>query len=113
MENDTFKNYTIFSKFKAHLISNPVIEAMMYIPLNCAMVINIYKETYVTGKPVPRTQTELYTRMTRWLLSRYLNKIGDDRSGNLPDRLEDLDRDLYEQLMSIGELAYNGILNNL
>ena len=66
--------------------------------------------TYESGKPVPHTQTQLYTELTLCFLSRYLSSTGDPLASKLPDYLEDLphDSDLYQQLVKVGKLAFNG-----
>ena len=100
----------LYSDFKAYLTANPVVKGMMYNPLNCAIVVGIYQDTYESGKPVPHTQTQLYTELTLCLMSRYLNTTGDPLAMKLPDNLEDLPHDLYQQLVKVGELAFEGKL---
>ena len=99
-----------FTNFRQYLSANPVVKGMMYTPLNCAIVVGIYQDTCESGKPVPHTQTQLYTELTLCLLYRYLSTTGDPLASKLPDRLEDLphDSDLYQQLVKVGELAFNG-----
>ena len=101
-----------FTNFRQYLSANPVVKGMMYNPLNCAIVVGVYQDTYESGKPVPHTQTQLYTKLTRCLLRRYLNVRQHPLASKLPDNLEDLphDSDLYQQLMKVGELAFNGKL---
>ena len=84
----------------------------MYNPLNCAIVVGVYQDTYESGMPVPHTQTQLYTELTLFHLSRYLNTIGNPLARKLLDNLEDLphDSDLYQQLVKVGELTFNGTL---
>ena len=102
----------VFTDFRQYLSANSVVKGMMYNPLNCAIVVGVYQDTYESGKPVPHTQTQLYTELTLCLLSRYLNTTGDPLGSKLPDNLEDLphDSDLYQQLVKVGELAFSGIL---
>ena len=106
------KNSKILASFNTYLSANPVVKGMMYNPLNCAIVVGIYQDTYESGKPVPHTQTQLYTELTLCLLSRHLNATGNPLAGKLPDKLEDLphDSDLYQQLVKVGQLAFNGTL---
>ena len=100
----------ILASFSAYLSANPVVKGMMYNPLNCAIILEVYQATAESGRPIPHTQTQLYTEMTLWRLSRYLSETGNSLATNLPSRLEDLphDSDLYQQLVKVGELAYNG-----
>ena len=53
----------IFSLLKAHIFSNPVIDSFMYIPLNCAIVVQVYKEIKLYQKLMPQTMTQLYTTL--------------------------------------------------
>ena len=98
-----------FTNFRQYLSANPVVKGMMYNPLNCAIVVGVYQDTYESGKPVPHTQTQLYTELSLCLLSRYLNATGNQLATKLPDNFEDLphDSDLYQQLVKVGELAFN------
>ena len=97
--------------FMAYLSAYPVVKAMMYNPLNCAIVVEVYLETSESGKPIPHTQTQLYTELTLCLLSRHLSAVGDPLARKLPDRLEDIryhDSGLYQQLKELGKLAFEG-----
>ena len=101
-----------FTNFRQYLSANPVVKGMMYNPLNCAIVVGVYQDTYESGKPVPHTQTQLYAKLTRCLLRRYLKEKEYSLASTLPDNLGDLphDSDIYQQLMKVGELAFNGTL---
>lgn len=101
---------SLFTKFTKYLSTNPVVELIMHNPLNCAIVVNMYKRTFQTHKPIPHTQTELYTELSRCLLSSYLSGIDDPLANNLQDRLENLPPHLYQQVFIISELAYNGVV---
>ena len=87
-------------------------KGMTYNPVNCAMVVEVYRETSESGKPIPHTQTQLYTELTLCLLSRYMSATVDLMARKLPDRLEDRphDSDLYQQLVKVGRLALEGRL---
>ena len=39
--------------FTNYLTANPIVKGMMYNPLNCAIVVGVYQDTYESGKPVP------------------------------------------------------------
>ena len=102
----------VFTNFRQYLSANPVVKGMMYNPLNCTFVVGVYQDTYESGKLVPHTQTQLYTELTLCLLSRCLSAAGSPLAKKLPDNLEDLphDSDLYQQLVKVGKLAFNGKL---
>ena len=99
------------ASFKTYLSANPVVKAMMYNPLNSAIVVEVYREASELGKPIPHTQTQLYTGLTLWLLSRHLSAAGDSLASELPDRLEDIPRDnhsLYDRVASFCEWLFYG-----
>ena len=107
-----FGDTNLFNDFSAYLTANPIVKGMMYNTLISRIVVGGYEHAYKSGKPVPNTQTQLYTELTLCLLSRYLNATGNPLARKLPDNLEDLphDSDLYQQLVKLGELAFNGTL---
>ena len=100
----------ILASFNAYLSANPVVKGMMYNPLNCAIILEVYQATGESGRPIPHTQTQLYTEMTLWRLSRYLSEKRNPLAKKLPSTIEALshhDSQLYQQLKGVGKLAYN------
>ena len=84
---------------------------MMYNPLNCAIILEVYQATAESGRPIPHTQTQLYTEMILWRLSRYLSEKRNPLDKKLPSTLEAIshyDSQLYQQLKGVGKLAYEG-----
>ena len=49
---------------------NPAINSLMYIPLNAAIVVQIYSHTRKQGLPIPKTLTQLYTQLCLILVQR-------------------------------------------
>ena len=98
--------------FSVYLSANPNVKAIMYNPLNSAVILKMYKER--SERPIPHdlTLTQLYTELSRSLLSSYLNGIGDTRARKLPENLKEFPEDLYIQLLKISELAYNGTVTD-
>lgn len=107
VENAFASDFETLANFKNYLSVNPAVKGMMYNPLNCAIVVEVYRETSESGKPVPHTQTQLYTVLTECLLSRYLSATG---KSELSCSLSDLSHDskLYQQLVEVGRLAFEG-----
>ena len=59
-------------QFESYLELHPHIRALMYIPLNCSIVIDVYQSSKASGDSiVPTTQTELYRQNTLTILNRY------------------------------------------
>ena len=109
-----FGDTKLFTAFSTYLTAHPVVKGMMYNPLNCSIVVGVYQDTYESGKPVPHTQTQLYTELTLCLLLRYLKEKEHPLASKLPNHLEDLphDSDLYQQLVKLGKLAFESKLKN-
>ena len=89
----------------------------MYIPLNCAIVAQVYKNCMCGGgggdgrkELIPRTMTQLYTALCHSLLRRYLveNRIVN-RDYNMPQELNDLPLDVFKHLHTLSKIAFDGI----
>jgi len=93
--------------FLKYSFNNPTIKTMMYIPLVCAIVAQIYKQCGGARKLIPRTMTQLYTALCRSLLRWYLveNSLlnSDER---MPTDFRDLPQDVYECLCVLSKIAY-------
>ena len=51
---------------------NPAINSLMYIPLNAAIIVHIFKTSKRKSCPIPKTMTQVYTQLCLTLLQRYL-----------------------------------------
>ena len=92
---------------------NPAIRSLMCIPPNSAIVTNVYKANNTSGKPVPQTMTQLYTELCLVLIRRYLINKDDPSVDHLPSKLKDLPRHLYDLLLSLAQVAFNGVLDQV
>ena len=90
-----------------YLELNPHIHSMMYIPLNCAIILAVYRNSKKENSPIPTTTTELYSSLIRCLLLRHckgkITKLTDLRS--LPECIK-------SHFDNIARLAYKGICEN-
>ncbi|KAL5506229.1 hypothetical protein EMCRGX_G007828 [Ephydatia muelleri] len=67
-----FKNKIELKKqFQSYIEQRPHIHSLMYVPINCAIIAELFKEH--KGKP-PQTLTEIYTALTNTLLQRHEKK---------------------------------------
>ena len=66
-----FKNLQLKKSFNLYIKNRPHIHSMMYVPINCAIVVELFREH--KGKP-PQTLTEVYTALTNTLLQRHEQK---------------------------------------
>ena len=99
------------NKTMAYVEKYPQIKACMYIPLNTAIVVNVYQESKANRCILPRTLTELYLALTQTLLLRYL--YGHPEYGQEDWVVRDIKRDIPEEvftkLLNICHEAYKGI----
>ena len=63
----------LLPNFTDYYKSVPIVEGLMHVPLNAAIVAQLFKENYHQGMHFPLTMTELYNSLTCTLLRRYLN----------------------------------------
>ena len=93
----------------------PHIRSMMYNPLNAAIVVEVYKNSWKEESTIPKTMTELYSSFIRTLLLRYLREHPVHCNRKWTRRLRqfsDLPPDVYQQLCRVSRVAYEGISNN-
>ena len=88
---------------------NPAIRSMMYIPLNTAIVADVFLST---GEPLSHTMSELYVEMSLVILKRRLIEIGcHELADQLPNKLKDLPSDIRAHFLKLGEIAFAGVIN--
>ena len=85
--------------------NSPAINSLMYVPLNAAIVIEIFRDSK-PDKLLPHTLTELYTQLCLTILNRYL-KI--HYPSVIAEKFEDLPPDLYQQFLHLSEMAFEGV----
>ena len=98
-------------KFLAYISisNNPAINSLMYVPLNAAVIVQIYQDSYCRSNSaaLPHTLTELYTQLCLTVLRRYVK--ADNIS--TADTLQDLSMPLHKQLLQLCKIAFEGIKN--
>ena len=96
-------------RFRAYISAsnNPAINSLMYVPLNAAIVVEIFRDCK-SNKLLPHTLTELYTQLCLTILNRYL-KI--HYPSVIAEKFEDLPPDLYQQFLHLSEMAFEGVEN--
>ena len=101
---------SILKDFKAYISSHHFIFTLMYVPLHCALITDLYEQYWRKGKKqfAPKTLTQLYTCFICCLLGRYLE---DDPyySRMKIDDISDLPIDVYQDFMALAEIAAGGI----
>ena len=100
-------------KVMSYIRRYPQIKACMYIPLNSAIVVSVYKESKAGRCILPKTLTELYYTLIQILLLRYL--YGHSEYGKRKwkiQSLEGLPKEVHSKLLAISALAYSGICSD-
>ena len=100
----------------SYLERHPQIKCSMYIPLNTAIVVAVYKEGIKNGKDkLPNTVTELYSYCIKILISRHLNRDKSEKkeSGrDLPAINISVPLEVEQNFVSMCELAHKGIVGS-
>eukprot|EP00731_Ephydatia_muelleri_P004490 Em0002g666a len=111
-------NLQLKESFNLYIEQRPHIHSMMYVPINCAIVVELFREH--KGKP-PQTLTEVYTALTNTLLQRHEKKTKEKTSVDMTHTavtsskmtcFEGLSSTTLSQLQSVARLAYQGTLND-
>ena len=110
LESTTSNDPSLLASLKQYISCYPHINSLMFIPLNSAIVVQVYRNSKKDQTLVPKTMTELYSSLVRSLLLRYLF----DHSEHGKKRwkvhsISDLPQDVYQQLCKLGRIAYEGI----
>ena len=100
------------SDFKEYFSLNPHIHSMMHVPLNSAMMTQVYASCKPTGIVVPKTVSQLYSSLIRTLLFRHLKDRQEyrDTTTNIKS-FKDLPPAMYDQFHKICNIAYTGIIS--
>ena len=107
LSTDQVKND--ITKLRDHFQKYPAIESSCYIPLNAAILILVYLEHNCT---LPTTHYELLYQLLLCCIDREVKTRLPKQFLSTISSLDDLPRDLKEQLDSICILAYEGIMQN-
>eukprot|EP00731_Ephydatia_muelleri_P004597 Em0002g773a len=103
-----FKNNLELKKqFQLYIKPRPHIHSMMYVPLNCAIVAELFREH--KGKP-PQTLTEVYTALTNTLLQRHEQKTKEKTDDLVKKHYSDLVGTIQDPAGLAGSLYSRGII---
>ena len=105
---------SLLADLKKYISCYPHINSMMYIPLNSAIVVEVYRNSRKDDTLVPKTMTELYSSLVRSLLLRHLldHPVHSKKRRWRVRSFNDLPQDVYQQLCELGRIAYEGILHD-
>ena len=113
LESTTANDASLLVDLKKYISCYPHINSLMYIPLNSAIVVEVYRNSRKDKTLVPKTMTELYSSLVRSLLLRYLydHPVHGKKRRWRVRSFNDLPQDVYQQLCELGRIAYEGINN--
>ena len=105
---------SLLADLKKYISCYPHINSLMYIPLNSAIVVEVYRNSRKDKSLVPKTMTELYSSLVCSLLLRHLldHPVHGKKRRWRVRTFSDLPQDVYQQLCELGRIAYEGILHD-
>ena len=109
LESITANDPSLVAGLKNLISHYPYINSLMYSPLNCAIVVDVYQQDDYFDV---ETMTELYFSLIRSLLLRYLfdHPVHGEKKWRLLN-FSDLPSDVYKQLCEVSRMAYEGIFH--
>ena len=97
--------------FLKYMFLVPHIKSMMYIPLNCAIIAQVYYESQQSSHhlAIPRTRTQLYKALTHSLLVRHMQmrESNCEYSDMLPEGLNKEDMENFKVLTKFSFDSYH------
>ena len=113
LESTTANDPSLLVDLKKYISCYPHINSLMYIPLNSAIVVEVYRNSRKDETLVPKTMTELYSSLVRSLLLRHLldHPVHGKKRRWRVRSFNDLPQDVHQQLCELGRIAYEGINN--
>ena len=113
LKTTTSYDPSLLQGLQQYLTYYPHITPMLYIPLNCAIVVEVYRVHKSSKSLIPKTWTDLYSSLLRSLLLRYLDDHPAYRRQSWKSNsFRDLPADVFQQLCEVGRIAYEGILQD-
>ena len=104
------KEPEIQANFLKYMFLVPHIKSMMYIPLNCAIIAQVYSESQSSHHlAIPRTRTQLYKALAHSLLVRHMkmNEGNREYTSMLPEGLNKEDMERFRVLAKFAFDSYH------
>ena len=96
--------------FLKYMFLVPHIKSIMYIPLNCAIIAQVYSESQSSHHlAIPRTRTQLYKALIHFLFVRHMKMKEGNReyTSMLPEGLNKEDMDGFKVLAKFAFVSYH------
>ena len=102
-----FSSESILNDFKTYVSAskNPAINSLMYIPLNAAIIVHIYRNGRRKGCPIPKTLTQVYTQLCLTLLQRHIIAT-DPQNKTTLNNFSDISTPYYIHFQCLSQLAF-------
>ena len=101
------KDSQLLESFHSYVDNNPFILSVMYNPLHCSIVTELYIQYWENGhRFAPKTLTELYNAFILNLLKYNLPTL------DMPSAIKHLPEDVRNNFMKLAELAAHGLPEN-
>ena len=96
--------------FNTYLCTAPSIRQLMYIPLHCGIIVELYRMRKNSDKPLPTNKTALYKALVDTILTRHLANHPTYKDKDIDiDEFTDLPDDIYHTFKDITKLAYESV----
>ena len=104
---------SLHDSFCQHIKRFPIIEGCLYVPINLAITLNVFQDSFVDGRDscLPETMTELYDTLIRMLIYRHLKSLHPSMNINFSN-LKELPQPTLSVFQNLCKIAYNGICKN-
>ena len=89
----------------------PSINSLMYIPLNAAIVVEIYRSSRRKGCAIPQTMTQVYKQLCLTLLEHYVYNIDPQNDATIVE-FSDLPSACHTQFKKLAQLAFEQFEQN-
>ena len=113
------KEERVLGAFKQYLDLHPHILSAMYVPLHCAIVVEVFINSFDTQTigerkaTIPKTMTQLYYSLTKSLLMRHLKKHPKFKNKQYKiQHFDGLPGKVPEKLKWVSKLAYDGLVKD-
>ena len=94
--------------FKEFILSNPIISSLMSIPVNCAIVAQVYKDIRRSTKLMPKSMTQLYAILIRVLIKRHMIEKGIWQEHSAVPNLHNLPVEVATAFKRVSKIAWIG-----
>ena len=78
----------------------------MYVPLNAAIIVHIYRNNRRKGCPIPKTLTQVYTQLSLTLLVRHIQTTDSHKVATPIDSFSDIPTSYSTDFQCLSRLAF-------